>query len=274
MKRIAPQAMEDTSMERRNTAPADIDGYLRTFPKPVQAKLRQLRSIVAKAAPMATGKISYGMPAFHQNGVLVFFAAHARHIGFYPTPSAIQAFEKELAKYQSSKGAVQFPIDGPLPVGLIRRMVAFRVRENTSPVLSRQDRRALVRWAVDCAGRVLPCFEKLQPNDDRPRRALEAARAWARGGATTGEARAAAVAAHAAARSVENAAARAAARAAGNAAATAHAAGHARAAAAYAVTAVREAARPGVASAEAAKEREWQRRRGSRVLPFDQRAGP
>ncbi len=226
----------------------------------MQAKLRQLRSIIEAAAPLATGTISYGMPAFHQNGVLVFFAAHARHVGFYPTPSAIQAFEKELAKYQSSKGAVRFPIDEPLPVGLIRRMTSFRVRENTSPVLTRQD---LVRWAADCAGRVLPRFEKLQPDDDRPRRALEAARAWARGGATTVEARAAAVAAHAAARSVENAAARAAARAAGNAAAAAHAAGHARAAAAYAVTAVREAARPGGAAAAAAKEREWQRRRGS-----------
>ena len=246
-------------MKRLTTKPATIDGYIRTFPGPVQAKLRQLRGIVEAAAPEATGKISYGMPAFHQNGVLVFFAAHARHVGFYPAPSAIQAFEKELAKYQSSKGAVRFPIDGPLPVSLIRRMTAFRVKENTSPVLTRQDRRALVRWAADCAGRVLPGFEKVRPDDDRPRKALEAARAWARGRVTTGEARAAAVAAHAAARAVEDTAARAAARAAGNAAATAHAAGHARAAAAYAVTAVREAARRGEASAAAAKEREWQR---------------
>ena len=111
--------------------PADIDGYIRAFPAPVQAKLRELRSIVAGAAPRATEKISYGMPTFYLNGNLVHFAAHARHIGFYPTPSAIEAFVKELARYQSSKGAVQFPLDEPLPAGLIRRMVAFRVKENT-----------------------------------------------------------------------------------------------------------------------------------------------
>jgi uncharacterized protein YdhG (YjbR/CyaY superfamily) len=250
-------------MARMKKASADIDGYIRAFPKPVQAKLRQLKSIVAKAAPQAAEKISYGMPTFYLNGNLVHFAAHARHIGFYPTPSAIEAFGKELAKYQSSKGAVQFPTDEPLPADLIRRMVAFRVKESTSPALTRDDQRALARWAADCAGHVLRRFEERYPDDDRPRRALAAARAWARGEIRTGEARNAALAAHASARDADDAAARAAARAAGHAAATAHVAGHAGGAADYAIKAAVEAAKPGDAAAAAAKEREWQRRRGS-----------
>jgi uncharacterized protein YdhG (YjbR/CyaY superfamily) len=86
---------------------------------------------VAAAAPGATQKISYRMPTFYLNGNLVHFAAYARHIGFYPTPSGIAAFGTELAKFKSSKGAVQFPLDEPLPAGLIRRMVALRVKENT-----------------------------------------------------------------------------------------------------------------------------------------------
>jgi uncharacterized protein YdhG (YjbR/CyaY superfamily) len=117
-------------MERRKV-PVSIGGYIRAFPKPVQVKLRQLRSIVARAAPMAMEKISYGMPAFFLNKVLVYFAAHEKHIGFYPTSSGIEAFKNRLTKYKSSKGAVQFPLDEPLPAELIRRMVEFRVKENT-----------------------------------------------------------------------------------------------------------------------------------------------
>ncbi|OHD68634.1 MAG: hypothetical protein A2177_15215 [Spirochaetes bacterium RBG_13_68_11] len=118
-------------MDRETHVPATIDAYIRTFPKTVQVKLQQLRRIVARAAPGAAEKISYGMPTFFQNGNLVHFAAYTRHIGFYPTPSAIEAFARELAKYKSSKGAVQFPLDEPLPADLIRRMVEFRVKENT-----------------------------------------------------------------------------------------------------------------------------------------------
>jgi uncharacterized protein YdhG (YjbR/CyaY superfamily) len=117
-------------MERRKV-PVSIDVYIRTFPKPVQVKLQQIRNIVAKAAPGARERISYGMPAFCLDRVLVYFAAHTKHIGFYPTSSGIEAFKNELAKYKSSKGAVQFPLDEPLPAGLIRRMVMFRVKENT-----------------------------------------------------------------------------------------------------------------------------------------------
>jgi hypothetical protein len=117
-----------------------------------------------------------------------------------------------------------------------------------------QDHRALALWAADCAAHVLRYFEEKHPTDDRPRKALEAGRAWARGQIRCGEARTAALAAHAAARDADDAAARAAARAAGHAAATAHVAGHARHAAAYAVTAA-------ACAAAAATERDWQYRR-------------
>jgi uncharacterized protein YdhG (YjbR/CyaY superfamily) len=114
-----------------NKAPTTIDVYIRTFPKTVQVKLQQLRRIVAKAAPGAEERISYRMPAFFLNGVLVYFAAFTKHIGLYPTSSGIEAFKNELTGYKSSKGAVQFPLDEPLPADLIRRMVRFRVKENT-----------------------------------------------------------------------------------------------------------------------------------------------
>ena len=123
-----------------------------------------------------------------------------------------------------------------------------------------EDHRSLALWAADCAARVLPYFEGKHPKDDRPRKAIEAARAWARGEIRVGPARVAAVAAHAAARDADDAAARAAARAAGQAVATAHMAAHAPRAAAYAVKAVTHAAVPTDAAAATASERDWQYR--------------
>jgi hypothetical protein len=127
--------------------------------------------------------------------------------------------------------------------------------------LDEQGHRSLVLWAADCAEHVLPCFEENYSEDDRPRQALEAGRAWARGELSVSQARDAALAAHAAARAADHAAARAAARAAGHAAATAHVAGHARHAAAYAVNAATAAAIPTAAGTAAATERDWQCRR-------------
>lgn len=108
-----------------------IDQYISTFPKHVQAMLTELRATIREAAPEATEKISYRMPTFFYNGNLVHFAAFQHHIGFYPTPSGIEAFQEDLRKYKSSKGAVQFPIDEPLPLDLVARIVKFRVQENT-----------------------------------------------------------------------------------------------------------------------------------------------
>jgi uncharacterized protein YdhG (YjbR/CyaY superfamily) len=106
-----------------------IDDYIAQFPPGTQAILQSIRQAVREAAPGAAEKISYGMPAFYQNGVLVYFAACASHIGFYPTASGIEAFKEELADYKSSKGAVRFPIGRPMPLDLIQRIVRFRVNE-------------------------------------------------------------------------------------------------------------------------------------------------
>lgn len=109
---------------------SSIDEYICLFPKDVQASLETLRQTIRKAAPKAEEVIGYQMPAFKQNSVLVYFAAFKNHIGFYPTSSGIEAFKKEISKYKNSKGAVQFPIDKKLPLGLITKIVKFRVKED------------------------------------------------------------------------------------------------------------------------------------------------
>ena len=107
-----------------------IDEYIRSFPKEIQARLEDLRALIRKAAPEATEKISYRMPTFFLKGNLVHFAAHAHHMGFYPTPSGINHFKNELEGYVCSKGAIQFPLEKPFPQELIRRIVEFRRDEN------------------------------------------------------------------------------------------------------------------------------------------------
>jgi uncharacterized protein YdhG (YjbR/CyaY superfamily) len=117
-------------MKNSNIEIKSIDQYIQGFPKEVQIILSQLRSTIRNAAPQATEKISYQMPTFYFNGNLVHFAAHKNHIGFYPTPSGISAFQKEISGYKNSKGAVQFPMDKPLPLKLVEKIVKFRVKEN------------------------------------------------------------------------------------------------------------------------------------------------
>lgn len=112
------------------TKPIDVDEYMAGFPKDVQKILELMRQTVKKAAPEAEEVISYGMPAFRQNGRLVYFAAHTKHLGFYPMTTAITAFKEELSDYKGAKGSVQFLFDQPLPVELITKMVQFRVTEN------------------------------------------------------------------------------------------------------------------------------------------------
>lgn len=113
-----------------NGKPQSIDEYISWFPKNVQEKLEELRALIHEIAPLAKERISYQMPAFDQNGILVYFAAFSKHIGFYPTSSGVTAFEHELGEYKHSKGAIQFPLDRPLPMELIRRIVQFRLEEN------------------------------------------------------------------------------------------------------------------------------------------------
>lgn len=109
-----------------------IDEYMMQFPKEIQEILQELRHIIKAVAPDAEEKISYGMPTFYLHGNLVHFAAYKSHIGFYPTPSGIAAFQKELSIYKSAKGSVQFPTHKPLPLALISKIVQYRVCENTN----------------------------------------------------------------------------------------------------------------------------------------------
>ena len=111
-----------------------IEEYIATFPEEIQGMLQELRATIQAAAPVAEEKISYQMPTFFLNGNLVHFAAYKNHIGFYPAPSGIEAFKAELSVYKGAKGSVQFPIDKPLPLELVTKIVKFRAAENLRKV--------------------------------------------------------------------------------------------------------------------------------------------
>ena len=108
-----------------------IDEYIKSFPKDVQKILEQVRQAIKKSAPEAQETINYQIPTFRLNGNLVHFAAFKNHIGFYPAPSGLKAFKKELSDYKSSKGSVQFRLDKPMPLSLIKKIVKYRVKENS-----------------------------------------------------------------------------------------------------------------------------------------------
>ena len=108
----------------------NIDEYIATFPKETQKILEEIRATIKAAAPAAEEKISYQMPTFYLNGNLIHFAAFKNHIGIYPTPSGTQAFKDEISMYQGAKGSIRLPIDEPMPLALIGRIVKFRVAEN------------------------------------------------------------------------------------------------------------------------------------------------
>lgn len=117
-------------MQPNKPAPTTIDEYIAGFPEDVQSKLQQMRATIRAAAPDAVEAISYQMPTFRLNGNLVHFAAFKNHIGFYPAPQGIEMFKEDLSKYKGAKGSVQFPINEPLPLDLVRRIVEYRVEQN------------------------------------------------------------------------------------------------------------------------------------------------
>ena len=117
-------------MEKRKSAPTNFEEYLEIFPEETKEKLRLLRAAIIKAAPKAEEIISYQMPAYKYYGRLVYFAAFKNHIGFYPMASGIKAFAKEISVYKNAKGSVQFPLDKKLPVSLVKKIIAFRIKEN------------------------------------------------------------------------------------------------------------------------------------------------
>jgi uncharacterized protein YdhG (YjbR/CyaY superfamily) len=118
-----------------------IDEYISGFPSEVQDKLQQIRACISQAAPEASECINYGIPTFTLEGNLVHFAGIKKHIGFYPAPSGIIAFKDELEAYESSKGAVQFPLDQPIPLELIEKIVRFRVNENKEIAIRKKQKR-------------------------------------------------------------------------------------------------------------------------------------
>jgi uncharacterized protein YdhG (YjbR/CyaY superfamily) len=115
----------------QNIKYSTIDEYISSFPKNIQKMLGDVRSVIRKIAPDSVEAISYGIPTFKLNGNLVHFAAFKNHIGFYPAPNGIEEFEKELSVYKQGKGSVQFPVDKPLPLDLISKIVKYRVKKNS-----------------------------------------------------------------------------------------------------------------------------------------------
>ena len=108
-----------------------VSEYIDAAPKAAQKKLLEMRACLRKAAPGAKENLKWSMPAFSYRRILVMFAAFEHHIGFYPTPSAVKAFAKDLSKYATAKGSIRFPLEKPLPLPLIRKITAFRVKEST-----------------------------------------------------------------------------------------------------------------------------------------------
>ncbi len=117
-----------------NSTSKDIDSYISTYPKDVQLLLQKMRETIHKAAPAAEEAIKYGIPTFVLNGNLVHFGGFKNHIGFYPAPQGIKEFQKELSLYEGAKGSIKFPLNKPLPLALITKIVKFRVERNMEKV--------------------------------------------------------------------------------------------------------------------------------------------
>lgn len=141
-------------MAPREARPTSIDEYISAFPPPVQAILEKIRAVAVAAAPDARERISYRMPAFEQNGILLYFAAFRDHIGVFPPVSGDARLEKALAPYAGPKGNLRFPLDEPIPYDLIRRIVALRVKQNLARASERTRKRAAKsRTSVKAAAR-------------------------------------------------------------------------------------------------------------------------
>jgi uncharacterized protein YdhG (YjbR/CyaY superfamily) len=117
-------------MTSKKAPPKTVTEYINTAPPEAQKKLREMRACIRASAPGAKESLKWGMPAFSYRRILVTFAAFKHHIGFYPTPSAVRAFANDLSKYATASTSIQFPLEKPLPLSLIRKITAFRVRES------------------------------------------------------------------------------------------------------------------------------------------------
>lgn len=117
-------------MKTAPATPLNVDAYIQQYPEATQKAMQVVRAAIKAAAPGVEELISYKMPAYKLNGVLVYFAAYNNHVGFYATPTGHNKFKKELSIYKTGKGSVQFPLDQPMPIELIKKIVQFRVKEN------------------------------------------------------------------------------------------------------------------------------------------------
>lgn len=115
----------------KKSRPATVAEYIAAAPPGARKKLREMRATIRAAAPGAVEGLKWGMPAYSYKRILVTFAAFKHHIGFYPTPSAVKAFAKDLSNFHTASGSIQFPLEQPLPLALIRKITTFRVREST-----------------------------------------------------------------------------------------------------------------------------------------------
>lgn len=120
------------------TTATNVDEYIADFPEEVQHKLQQIRDTIKRAAPEAEETIKYAIPAYNFKGKLVYFAAFKNHIGFYATPTGNEAFAKDLSGYKIGKGSIQFPLNNPMPLELINRIVKFRVEENMQRAIKKK----------------------------------------------------------------------------------------------------------------------------------------
>jgi uncharacterized protein YdhG (YjbR/CyaY superfamily) len=130
-----------SAMQAEKNQPTTVDEYISQFPEDVQQILTSIRAAIRESAPEAVERIGYQMPGFYLDGGLVWFAAHKRHVGLYPTPSGAEAFAEELSAYERTKGSVHFPLDKPMPYDLIRKIVRFRIAENQEKAAHRSQSR-------------------------------------------------------------------------------------------------------------------------------------
>jgi uncharacterized protein YdhG (YjbR/CyaY superfamily) len=120
----------------------DVDHYIAAFPEHTRALLEELRATIQETAPEAVEVISYKMPAYQFHGMLVYFAGYAKHIGFYPGAAVVEYFKDEVTKYKWAKGSVQFPLDKPLPLDFIKRVVQFRIQQNLEKAANKKDKKS------------------------------------------------------------------------------------------------------------------------------------
>jgi len=140
-------------MPAARARPANIDAYIAAFPPDVQAVLQQVRRAVSEAAPAAEEAISYGIPAFRQGGVLVYFAAFKSHVGFYPPVRGDAALEKAASRYAGEKGNLRFPLDQPMPLALIKRITRLRAKQEAARSVARKAKSAKTKTAATTARR-------------------------------------------------------------------------------------------------------------------------